>query len=208
MHPTLGGLETSESPRFVAVHLESDRRHRTQAESDSACAAGIKVGHEAAEVSGLRTGALVDRAAQVRGQPRYASRRGRGRASTRYEKRYETPVSVTKCCYESLRCSRATSDSWQCCGKAGGVSQAQARLTTGGTAAVRRRIQTFPSLGEVIARQEREGVLAQLRFPVLTDEAFAPFRRRARMCGVYPVAQQMRHAGFPLLTAISVLARR
>jgi hypothetical protein len=55
---------------------------------------------------------------------------------------------------------------------------------------------------------ERQRSLAALRIPVLTDELLAPYRQRARRCGIFIIAQQMRRKGFPLELAVEALARK
>lgn len=47
-----------------------------------------------------------------------------------------------------------------------------------------------------------------LRITVLTDDAFAGFRRQARRCGVFPIAQRLRKAGWPLEMAVQALAHK
>ena len=64
---------------------------------------------------------------------------------------------------------------------------------------------TPEAYAEHLARQES---MAKLRIPMLTDDVYAPYRERARRCGTFAIACQMRRQGWPVHIAVSILARK
>lgn len=56
-------------------------------------------------------------------------------------------------------------------------------------------------------RVARNEACKSLRIPVLTDEAYAPYRNRAKRCGVFIIARQMKRIGWPIESALQALAK-